>query len=137
MENDMSDAPRRRLFDRLGGTPSLLAAGTRTVGDIETPGALLLNGTVRGDGRIGGALSIGAEAHWEGEVHAASAVVAGRVTGSIVVTEKIEIGAHAVIIGRVSARSVAVARGAKIEGDVAVTSSEPIVEFEEKRTPKD
>jgi len=38
-----------------------------------------------------------------------------------------------VIRGRVSARSIALARGATIDGDVIITSGEPIVEFEEKR----
>jgi cytoskeletal protein CcmA (bactofilin family) len=60
--------------------------------------------------------------------------VAGQVTGAISVTERIEIAASAVIRGRVSARSIAMARGATIDGDVVITSGEPIVEFDEKRT---
>ena len=124
---------RRRLLDRIGTAPSLLAAGSRVVGDIETPGALLVSGEVHGDGNVGGQLSIGAGAHWRGDVHAEGAVIAGRLTGNILVADKIEIGASAVITGRVTARKVAVARGARIEGEIAVTSAEPIVEFEEKR----
>lgn len=131
----MTDTPRRRLLDRIGGTPSLLAAGARLVGDVETPGALLLGGTVQGDGQVRGELCISAGAHWQGEVHAVSAVVAGRVTGAIVVSERIEIAASAVIRGRVSARSIALARGATIDGDVIVTGGGPIIEFEEKRAP--
>jgi cytoskeletal protein CcmA (bactofilin family) len=130
----MTDKPRRRLLDRIGGTPSLLASGTNLVGDLETPGALMLGGTVRGDGNVRGELVIGTGAHWQGEVHAVSAVVAGQVTGAISVTERIEIAASAVIRGRVSARSIAMARGATIDGDVVITSGEPIVEFDEKRT---
>jgi cytoskeletal protein CcmA (bactofilin family) len=129
----MGDKPRRRLLDRIGGTPSMLAGGTRLVGDIETPGALMLGGSVQGDGNVRGELSISPDAEWVGEVHAISAVVAGRITGAISVTERIEIAATAVIRGRVSARSIAMARGATIDGDVIVTSGEPIVRFEEKR----
>jgi cytoskeletal protein CcmA (bactofilin family) len=129
----MSEKPRRRLLDRIGSTPSLLAAGTRLVGDIETPGALMLGGSVQGDGHVRGELSIGPDAEWVGEVHALSAVVAGRISGAISVSERIEIAATAVIRGRVSARSIAMARGATIDGDVIVTSGEPIVQFEEKR----
>lgn len=129
----MAEKPRRRLLDRIGGTPSLLAGGTRLVGDIETPGALMLGGSVQGDGNVRGELSIGPGAEWIGEVHAVSAVVAGRVAGAISVSARIEIAATAVIRGRVSARSIAMARGATIDGEVVVTSGEPIVEFEEKR----
>jgi cytoskeletal protein CcmA (bactofilin family) len=129
----MSEKPKRRLLDRIGGTPSLLTAGSRVVGDIETPGALMLGGSVQGDGSVQGELSIGPDAEWVGEVHAISAVIAGRVTGAISLSERIEIAATAVIRGRVSARSIAMARGATVEGEVVVTSGEPIVEFEEKR----
>jgi cytoskeletal protein CcmA (bactofilin family) len=93
----------------------------------------MIGGHVIGDGRIGGELAIGPAAHWEGNVYAQSAVVAGKVTGSIVVSGKIEIAASAVIRGRVSARTIAMARGATVEGEVAVTGTEPIVEFEERR----
>jgi len=129
----MSDTPRRRLLDRMRGTPSLLAASSRLVGDIETPGALIAGGHIQGDGQVGGELALGAGAHWHGEVHALSAVIAGTISGAIVVSEKIEIAATAVIRGRVSARRIAMARGATVEGELSVTGGEPIVEFEEKR----
>jgi hypothetical protein len=61
----MSDKPNRRILDRPTGALSLLASGSRVTGDIETPGALMIGCHVRGDGNIGGELSISAEAHWE------------------------------------------------------------------------
>jgi cytoskeletal protein CcmA (bactofilin family) len=131
----MGDTPRRRLLDRVGTSPSLLAAGTRVTGDIEAAGALIVSGQVNGNGQVGGELSIGAGAHWHGELVARSAVVAGRITGSITVADKIEIAATAVIQGRVTARMIAMARGATIDGDVTVTGSEPILEFDERRNP--
>lgn len=131
----MSDTPRRRLLDRVGGSPSLLAAGSRVVGDIETAGPLMVNGEVSGNGRIGGELSLSAEAHWLGDLLAQRAVIAGRLTGSITVVDRIEIAASAVIQGRVTARTIAMARGATIDGEVTVTGNEPVVEFDERRTP--
>jgi cytoskeletal protein CcmA (bactofilin family) len=131
----MSEKPSRRLLDRVAGVPSLIVAGAKVVGDIETPGPLMLGGSIRGDGNVLGELSIGPEAHWEGEVHAASAVVVGRITGAIIVTDRIEIAASAVIHGRVTARKIAMARGATIDGEVTVTGGEPVVQFEEKRKP--
>ena len=46
------NAPRRRLLDLIAGTPSLLASGSRVGGDVETPGPLMLGGTVLGDGNV-------------------------------------------------------------------------------------
>ena len=129
----MSQLPRRRLLDRLASTPSLIAQHTRLVGDIETQGALLLNGTVQGNGRVGGEVSISSGAHWEGDVYAERAVVAGTVIGNITVDDKLEIGASARLRGRVSAKRIAIALGAQIEGEMVCTSAEPIVEFTEKR----
>jgi cytoskeletal protein CcmA (bactofilin family) len=131
----MNDKRDRRILDRPTGVLSLLASGSRVTGDIETPGALMIGCHVRGDGNIGGELSISAEAHWEGDVHALSAVVAGRITGSILVRRKIEIAASAVIHGSVTAGSIAMARGATIDGEVTITGDQPMLEFEEKRSP--
>jgi cytoskeletal protein CcmA (bactofilin family) len=131
----MNEKSKRRILDRSSGTLSLLASGSRVTGDIETPGALMIGCHVLGDGNVGGELSVSAEAHWEGDVHAKSAVVAGRITGTIVVRNKIEIAASAIIRGRVIACSIAMARGATIEGEVTVTGDQPIVQFEEKRAP--
>ena len=129
----MADTPKRRLLDHLGIGPTYVAAGSRITGDVEVPGALVMCGHVRGYGDVKGALSLAADAQWDGEVHARSAVVAGQVNGTIRVDEKIEIRASAVIRGRVIARSIAIAKGAVIEGEVTVTSGEPVVNFEEKR----
>jgi len=131
----MNDLPRRRFFDRISASPSVLTGGSRVQGDVETKGPLMLAGHVIGDGRIEGELTIGPDAHWEGNVYAERALVSGKVTGSIVVSGKIEISRSAVIRGRVSARSIAMARGATVEGEVAVTGTEPIVEFEDRRAP--
>lgn len=129
----MADTPNRRLTDRSNGPPTLIGAGVQFRGDIIAPGAVMLSGTVHGDGDVGGMLTIARDAHWEGQVRARSGVVAGRLTGSIVVTDRLEVGSAAVIKGTVSAKSLAIARGAVIEGDILVTSGEPVVQFEEKR----
>lgn len=129
----MTDTPKRRLLDRLGSSPTFVAAGCRLTGDFETEGPLLLCGSIRGDGRVGGALSLTAQANWEGEVHAATAVIAGRFTGRLVIEGKLEIGASAVIHADIVAHAVAIARGAVVDGDMTVTGAQPVVHFDEKR----
>jgi cytoskeletal protein CcmA (bactofilin family) len=129
----MSDLPRRRLLDRLGSTPSLIAQHTRLTGDIDTEGALLVNGGVYGNGRVGGEVAISSGAIWEGNLHAQRAVIAGTVIGDLLVEDKLEIGANARLRGRITAKRIAIALGAQVEGEMACTGSEPIVEFVEKR----
>jgi cytoskeletal protein CcmA (bactofilin family) len=128
------DTQRRRMLDQLGDSPTFVAPGSRISGDLETLGPLVVCGAVRGDGRIGGALSMAANSEWHGEVHARAAVIAGHLTGRLVVDEKLEVGATAVIQAEVIARTIAIARGAVIEGAITVTSGQPVVRFDEKRS---
>lgn len=128
------ETQRRRMLDRLGDAPTFVAPGSSVSGDLETLGPLVVCGSVRGDGRIGGALSMSANSQWHGEVHAQAAVIAGHVTGRLVVEDKLEVGATAVIQADIVARTIAIARGAVIEGAVTVTSGQPVIRFDEKRT---
>ncbi len=129
----MSEEPKRRLVDQFGVSPTLVAEGCRFTGDIETSGPLVVCGAIRGDGRVGGALSMAAQAQWDGEIHAQAAVVAGRISGRLVIAEKLEVGSTAVIRADIVARSIAVAKGAVIDGEVTITSGQPIIRFEERR----
>ena len=129
----MSNIPNRRLRDRRGGAPTVIGTGVSFRGDIIAPGAVMMSGNVTGDGDIGGTLAISRGAHWEGHVKARDGIIAGSLTGGIEVTQQLEVGAAAVIRGNVTARTLAIARGAVIEGQIQVTSGEAVVQFDEKR----
>lgn len=129
----MADSPRRRLADRVSSSPTLIGSGSRFTGDLECDSDLMVGGNVIGDGDVRGALTLSDGGRWEGEIHAGNAVIAGEVEGSVTVAEKLELRATARIKGSLKARSIAVAKGAIIEGDMAVTSGTPVVHFEEKR----
>jgi cytoskeletal protein CcmA (bactofilin family) len=131
----MSDLPKRRLIDQLGSSPTFVAEGCHLTGDGETGGPLVVCGAIRGDGRVGGALSMAAKSQWEGEIHALAAVIAGRISGKLVVENKLEVGSTAVIHADIVAKSIAIAKGAVIDGAVTVTSGQAVVQFEERRGP--
>lgn len=125
---------KRRFIERGGGTPTVLGADTSFDGDVRGRGTFVVYGEVRGDGDIHGSLNLAASATWLGNIHAHQAVIAGHVTGSLIVAGKLEIGYTAVIHGRVSAQSIAIAKGAIVDGEIETTSGAPVQEFEEKRT---
>ena len=129
----MADEPKRRLSDRLGMSPTVISESSSIVGDVVTQGPLMVSGHVRGNGRIGGTLSMSKSAQWEGDITARQAVLAGKVTGKIVIEDKLEVSASAVIDGEIVAKVLAIANGARIEGAVTVTSGKAIVKFDEKR----
>jgi len=130
----MTEEPKRRLSDRLGMSPTVISESSTVVGDVETRGPLMVSGRVQGNGRVGGTLSMSKSAHWRGDITARQAVLAGHVVGRIVIEDKLEVSASAVIEGEIVAKVLAIANGARIEGEVTVTSGKAILKFDEKRT---
>lgn len=134
MSDPAAVEPRRRFFDQRTGAPTLVGIGSRFVGDLEVQGPMSLAGTVIGNGTIAGLVSIAQDAHWQGNVRANAAIIAGRVSGDLTIETKLEIGRTAVIRGRVSARVIAIADGAIVDGEMIVTGDAPVVHFAEKRS---
>lgn len=127
---------KRRFLDSGAATPTFIGVNTVFVGDIRGTGQFVVSGEVHGDGELEGALNLSASGSWHGHVRAHQALVAGTILGGLTVRDKLEIGYTAVIRGKVSARTVAIAKGAIVDGEIEVTSGTPVVRFEEKRDAK-
>ena len=93
----------------------------------------MVGGSVRGDSVIGGSFTLSETGRWEGKIQASNAIVAGVIEGAVSASDKLEIRKTARIRGAVTARTIAIAAGALIEGDMAVTSGTPVVHYDEKR----
>ena len=129
----MTDTPKRRATDKTVSTPTFIGVGTDFVGNLRCQGDLVVGGHAQADCTVAGAFTLSEGGSWEGKLQAANAVIAGHVVGDIVIAEKLEIRKTALIRGSVTARSIAVAQGALIDGSMSVTSGAPVVRFEEKR----
>jgi cytoskeletal protein CcmA (bactofilin family) len=127
---------KRRFFEGNSATPTFIGAESVFVGNIRGTGHFVVYGEVHGDGDLQGGLILSVTAGWYGFISAHQAVVAGKITGGLNVRDKLEIGYTAVIRGKVSARSIAIAKGAIVDGEIEVTSGEPVLEFDEKRDRK-
>ncbi|MEA3150504.1 MAG: hypothetical protein QOD56_1443 [Gammaproteobacteria bacterium] len=127
---------RRRFLERTwltSATATFIAADSVFVGNLRGGGPFVVFGEVHGDGELAGGLHLSASGRWHGNIRAHQAIVAGTVLGGLNIADKLEIGSTAVIRGSVSARSIAIAKGAIVDGDIEITSGAPIVRFEEKR----
>ena len=118
----MTDTPRRRATDRASGSPTFIGAGTTLTGNLKCEGDLIVGGAVIGDSDVDGGVTLSEGGRWQGRLRASTAVIAGEWQGEIIASEKLEIRKSARIRGAVTARSIAVAQGAVIEGEMAVTS---------------
>jgi cytoskeletal protein CcmA (bactofilin family) len=128
--------PKRRFLESNGSTPTFIGANSVFIGNIRGIGQFVVSGEVHGDGELEGALNLSSSGSWHGNVQAHQAIVAGTILGGLSVKDKLEIGYTAVIRGKVSARTVAIAKGAIVDGEIEVTSDSPVVQFEEKRDAK-
>lgn len=129
----MSDKLQRRVSDRTSVSATVLGAGTTLTGELQCDGDLVVAGTVNAHAVVRGGFTLADTGRWTGGVRANNAVIAGTVEGALLVTEKLEIRKDAHIRGSVQARSIAIAQGAVIEGEMSVTSNEAVVMFEERR----
>ena len=125
--------PKRRFLDTSSASPTFIGAETVFIGNIRGTGQFVVSGEVHGDGELEGGLNLSASGIWNGFIRAEQAIIAGKITGGLSVKGKLEIGYTAVIHGKVSARTVAIAKGAIVDGEIEVTSDAPVVQFEEKR----
>lgn len=114
-------------------TATFIGTESVFVGNIRGNGRFVVAGEVQGDGELEGDLILSVTGRWHGNIHAHQAIVAGKIVGGLTVEDKLEIGHTAVIRGRVSARTIAIAKGAIVDGEIEITSGTPIVQFEEKR----
>jgi cytoskeletal protein CcmA (bactofilin family) len=128
--------PKRRFLESNGATPTFIGANSVFIGNIRGIGQFVVSGEVHGDGELEGALNLSSSGSWHGNVQAHQAIVAGTILGGLSVKDKLEIGYTAVIRGKVSARTVAIAEGAIVDGEIEVTSDSPVLRFEEKRDSK-
>ena len=126
----------RRFLERSLGSPTVIGENSVFVGNLRGDGQFVVSGEVHGDGDLHGDLNLAVSGSWHGQIQARRAVIAGKIFGSLQVTGKLEIGHTAVIRGRVSAQTIAIAKGAVVDGEIEVTSGVAPVIFEEKRGAK-
>lgn len=113
-DNDKSDT-------RIGTTEaalSIVAAGMRIVGDVDTNGTLKIDGRIEGSVVGARQLMLGRNGAIHGNVHAGEVVLGGLVDGAIVADERLELQASAVVNGDIDTKSIVVLEGARINGAV-------------------
>src|SRR5512140_1846419 len=91
---------------------SIIAAGMRITGDLETSGTLKIDGRIEGSVTGARQMLLGRSGVIHGNVHAGEVVVGGEVHGSIVAEERLELQGSAIVNGDIDTTSVVVLEGA-------------------------
>jgi cytoskeletal protein CcmA (bactofilin family) len=97
---------------------SVIAAGMRIAGDIESDGVVKVEGMVEGSVLSARQLLLGRSGVIHGDVHVGDAILGGKVIGLVVAAERVEIQGTASVEGDIHTRSIVVYEGASINGAV-------------------
>jgi cytoskeletal protein CcmA (bactofilin family) len=111
---------KRREKNGDGRIDTLIGRSVRVQGDVEFTGGMHVDGRITGSVRAlqgePAALSISEHGIIDGSVEAPSVVLNGRVTGDIIGSERVILGAKARVQGNVHYSVIEMALGAEISG---------------------
>jgi cytoskeletal protein CcmA (bactofilin family) len=97
---------------------SLIAAGTKIVGDCETDGTIRVEGSVEGTLKAGKSIVVGRGGEVTGDIITQDAVISGRVSGNIIAESRLELQSTCDIQGEIRSRRVQLDEGARFNGQV-------------------
>ena len=102
---------------------SIVAAGMKITGDVDTSGVLKVDGEINGSITGARQVLLGRGGTVRGNVVAGEVVVGGHVEGAVSATERLELQVTATINGDIETRSIVVLEGARINGVVRMTDA--------------
>jgi cytoskeletal protein CcmA (bactofilin family) len=107
---------KRRRTDQIPF--SIIASDMTVIGDLETEGVIRIEGRVRGAVRVGAQVLVAAGAVIEGDLHTQEAIIAGQVSGAIHARERVELQATAMVAGDIHTPRISIVEGARVTGEV-------------------
>ena len=114
---------------------SVIAAGSKVIGDLECSGVLKIEGTVEGTIRGARQVLLGRQGVVKGDIETREAVIGGNVEGSIHALERVEIQGTAAVVGNIHTKSIVIREGGQINGAVRMDESPAMLNDDEIRSP--
>lgn len=102
---------------------SLIAPGTKIVGDCETDGTIRVEGQVEGTLKAGKSIVVGRSGEVVGDIVTQDCVVSGRVSGNVTAESRLELQSTCDIQGEIRSRRVQLDEGARFNGQVHMEDS--------------
>jgi cytoskeletal protein CcmA (bactofilin family) len=97
---------------------TIIAGGTRIVGELVADGVIKVEGVVEGTVRADGEVLVTKEGAVEGDIHTREAIIGGRVQGSIFGSERVELQPGSVVVGDIATKRLVVQDGGELNGRV-------------------
>jgi cytoskeletal protein CcmA (bactofilin family) len=124
--------PERRDGKAEGARPrggesglTIIAAGTRVTGDVESDGVVKVEGQVVGAVRAERQVLVARGGRVEGDVVSNDAVLGGEVHGSVSARDRVEVQPGAVVHGDIVTARLIVQEGGEVDGTVKMADGKP------------
>ena len=136
MFNKDSNGGDARSTPAIGdATLSVIAAGSKVIGDMECSGVLKIEGTVEGTIRGARQVLLGRQGVVKGDIETREAVIGGNVEGSIHALERVEIQGTASVVGNIHTKTIVIREGGQINGAVKMDESPAMLDDSENVRP--
>ena len=96
---------------------TIIGPSVKVEGDFVGQGNLIVDGTIKGNVKTNGNLKVGDKAKITASVEAKNALISGEIRGNVTITNDLELTENAKISGDIKAESIAIARGAMLNGN--------------------
>jgi cytoskeletal protein CcmA (bactofilin family) len=118
---------------------TIIGKDTLVTGTIDVKGALRIDGSVKGKVICTDCVTVGATGTVEADIESVTAVIAGKLSGNVVSSEKTELQAKCELEGDIRTKSLVIEQGAVFCGSCNMKDQKSNLGFlppEEKREPK-
>ncbi|HOP06343.1 MAG TPA: polymer-forming cytoskeletal protein [candidate division Zixibacteria bacterium] len=112
-----------------GLTNTIIGRDTVITGTLEIKGALRVDGEVKGKINCNDCVTIGTTGRVEAQIEAESAIIAGKMIGDVVTSEKIELQANCEMDGDLRTKSLIIEEGAVFCGGCSMKDAAPNLGF--------
>jgi cytoskeletal protein CcmA (bactofilin family) len=104
---------------------TIVATGTRLVGDVESDGVVKVEGEISGTIRAERQVLVARGGVVRGDIITSEAVLGGEVHGGITASDRVEVQAGAAVHGDISTNRLIVQEGGEVNGVVKMAAEQP------------
>ncbi len=102
--------------DNKGAAETFIGPSVHVEGNFNSQGNIQVEGSVTGTIKTSANLAVGEQATINANIEAASAYVAGKIKGNLIIHDRLELSATSVVDGDISTKILVMADGAKLNG---------------------
>ena len=126
-----------KMFDKkdefvpTGAAETVVGTSVKLKGNLKSDGDITVDGSVNGEIKTKGTVTIGPNANIIANVHARNVNISGTVQGNVVATDRLSISESGRVIGDISANILSVSAGALFSGKSTMAENvrEPEIEL--------